>query len=194
VIFLIKRSWVAALLVTMVGLAGNLYFGAFDHIGTGRWSLRTTVWFGIAAGIAALMMDGAIHVTLRHFLVESYAKRFREYANCITTNMGPPAILTGAFMAAFAEEPFFRGVLIPLFQSPAAGITVAAIAFAACHWLSTRFLTFWFVAIYEGLMFGLLFLISGSLLVPMIAHGIHDLCAYTILVNSRHYSRNPEEK
>jgi hypothetical protein len=184
-IFRIKKFWVATLTVTAAWFSLNLYLGAFDHVGAGRWTLRTTVWVGIAAGFAALLLDGAIHATLRRVLVKSYAKRFNEYADCITGNMHWPAFIASGLMAALAEEPFFRGVLIPLFQSEAIGIVSSAVVFAAFHWLYPRFLTFWFIAIYEGLLFGLLFLVSGSLLVPMIAHGIHDLCAYAILVRAR---------
>ena len=59
-------------------------------------------------------------------------------------------------------------------------VAVPAFIFAACHWLRARYFGFWLWALWEGLLFGMLMVITDSLLVPMIAHGIHDVVAYRV--------------
>ena len=83
-------------------------------------------------------------------------------------------------MAALAEEPFFRGFVLRNFDNPAAVIAVAALLFAIFHWLRSSYLGFWLWAIWEGVFFGILLVLTGSLLVPMIAHGFHDVVAYRV--------------
>ena len=60
------------------------------------------------------------------------------------------------------------------------GITVSAVIFAPGHWLRPRHFGVWLWAMWEGVLFGVLLVATGSLLVPMIAHGLHAVTAYRV--------------
>ena len=83
-------------------------------------------------------------------------------------------------MASLAEEPLFRGTLLVAIDHGILGVMITSLLFAACHWLRPKFLLFWFWAMLEGIWFGLLMVATGSLLIPMIAHGLHDIVGYRV--------------
>jgi membrane protease YdiL (CAAX protease family) len=57
--------------------------------------------------------------------------------------------------------------------------------FGLCHWLSA---SYGVLALIVGMYLGGLFLISGSLIPPMIAHGLYDFVALIYLVRRFHAS------
>jgi uncharacterized protein len=83
-------------------------------------------------------------------------------------------LLTLAVVPAFAEELLFRGVfqqlLIKVFRSSHAGIWITAILFSAVHFQFYGFLP----RMILGLMFGYLFLWTGSLWSAIIPHFINN--------------------
>lgn len=180
-IFYLKHRWWSALLVTgLWGIVGVLLavepivVHIPPHIG---WQ----VGVGIAGGVLALSIDGLLHGGLHRALGRRYSAAFREYGREIVNGMRWPEFLAAGTMAALAEEPLFRGLVLGRFHCPAAGIAVSAGLFALCHWVRPRYVGFWLWALWEGVWFGLLAVGTGSLLVPMVAHGLHDAVAYPVL-------------
>ena len=78
-----------------------------------------------------------------------------------------------SLLAGFAEELLFRGVLQPEF-----GIVAASIIFGLIHCISPAYVI---VTTLMGFYIGALFLISGSLMVPVQVHFIYDLAALVYL-------------
>jgi uncharacterized protein len=79
---------------------------------------------------------------------------------------GDGSLLVLGAASGIAEELFFRGLLVP-----STGVVLSALAFGALHQLRGR--TGWIWASWAGLMgvlFGSLFLATGSLLGPLFAH------------------------
>ena len=180
-IFRIKHYWWLALLVTLVCSGLSLSMGGWPRMVGEEWSLTWQIAFGVGGAGAALLVNGLVHEILRRSLGQGYMRAFQRYAGEILDGMAWPAYLTGGLMAALAEEPFFRGVVLGRFDDARLGVGAAAILFALCHWMRLSYLGFWFWAIWEGVLFGLLLVATGSLLVPMIAHGLHDVTAYPVL-------------
>lgn len=179
--FHIKHRWYTALFATVVGALLSWQLGAWNHLVKGALPLSDQIGLGILAGLLSIGMDGALHEIFKRALGHTYTKTFRQYAHKVLDGMRWPAYITGGLMAALAEEPLFRGVLLPAFDHSVIGLTIAALVFAACHWLRLPFILFWFWAGLEGVLFGVLMVATRSLLVPMIAHGIHDLVDYSVL-------------
>jgi hypothetical protein len=179
-IFRIKHHWYLALAAAIAGALAAWGLGGWEKLTAGSWSLPWQVAFGIGGGLLALAINGVLHEVFKRTLGERYLKAFAPYARDILGPMRWPEYILGGVMAAIAEEPLFRGALLWAVPHPAAGIAVAALVFAACHWLRPRYLGFWFWALWEGVLFGILMVATGSLLVPMIAHGLHDLAAYRV--------------
>jgi membrane protease YdiL (CAAX protease family) len=90
-----------------------------------------------------------------------------------------------SFAAGFGEEMLFRGLLqtgiaesIGGSAGIAAAIVVVSILFGACHWLTP---TYAVLATIAGAYFGGLFLLTGNLLAPLVAHALYDYLALVYL-------------
>jgi len=95
--------------------------------------------------------------------------------------------------AGFGEELLFRGLvqagLSSLIGGPLApwlALAAASVMFGVCHWLNT---TYALLAVLVGAYFGLLFLLTGNLWTPIIAHAAYDLLALIYLVRPGHLVR-----
>ena len=91
--------------------------------------------------------------------------------------------------AGIGEELLFRGLVqagvIAWIGPPNglfAGLVLASVIFGVCHWLTTMYAI---LATLVGLYLGWLFLISGNLLTPIVAHALYDFVALVYLVKSR---------
>ncbi len=185
-IFYIKHRWYTALLATAILGAAAWWLGGWVHLTAGPLALRLQVAVGAAGGCAAVLINGMLHELLTRTRGRRYLEQFEVYTRDILDGMRWPEYITGGLMAGFAEEPLFRGVLLewflqPSVHLPAVGVAIAAIVFALCHWLRWRYFGFWIWATWEGVWFGILYVATGSLLVPMVAHALHDVVAYRLL-------------
>ena len=179
-LFYLKHRWRIALLATGVGGLLSWWFGAFTHLTAGPWSLGAQIGIGLVAGIVSLVFDGALHEIFKRTLVQAYLEAFNHHGRVVLGGMRWSEYITGGLMAALAEEPLFRGTLLVAIDHGVVGIMITSLLFAACHWLRREFLLFWFWAMLEGIWFGLLMVATGSLLIPMIAHGLHDIVGYRV--------------
>jgi uncharacterized protein len=113
----------------------------------------------------------------------------------VTEELGP--VLAGrsllqlgllAALAGVAEEVLFRGVvqtaLYRVLEEPVA-ILVAGAIFGLAHFVSS---TYALLAALVGVYLGAVFLLSGNLLAPILAHALYDFVAL-IALDSR-YGRN----
>ena len=178
--FYLKHRWQIALIATGVGGLLSWQFGAFAYLTTSRWPLGAQIGIGLVAGILSLGCDGALHEIFKRTLGQTYLERFHRHGRVVLGRMRWPEYITGGLMAALAEEPLFRGTLLLAIDHGILGVVITALLFAACHWLRREFLLFWFWAMLEGIWFGLLMVATGSLLIPMIAHGLHDIVGYRV--------------
>jgi hypothetical protein len=85
-------------------------------------------------------------------------------------------LLVISVAAGFCEELLFRGLQAwaTVYLPPIVALLVVSLLFGAAHAL-TRF--YFFLATLMGLYFGALFLASGNLVIPMVAHGVYDAVA-----------------
>jgi membrane protease YdiL (CAAX protease family) len=177
-IFRIKHRWWLALIVTVLWAGGAWLLGGWTDLAGGPFPRHWQIAFGLSGGCVALAINGVLHELLKRAVGKPYIQQFQQYGLEVLDGMRWPEYVTGGLMAAVAEEPFFRGFVLRAFEQPAIGVAVAALVFAICHWLRMKYFWFWLWAMWEGILFGVLMVMTGSLLVPMIAHGLHDLAAY----------------
>lgn len=178
--FYLKHRWQIALLATGVMGLLSWQFGAFTHLMASPWSLTAQIGVGLVAGILSLVCDGVLHEIFKRTLGQTYLEVFNHYGRRVLGRMRLPEYIAGGLMAALAEEPIFRGTLLVAIDRGILGVAITGLLFAACHWLRREFLLFWFWAMLEGIWFGLLMIGTGSLLIPMIAHGLHDIVGYRV--------------
>jgi membrane protease YdiL (CAAX protease family) len=96
-------------------------------------------------------------------------------------NASAGGILLLAALAGVGEELLFRGVFQTWVAERAPqwlAIAAASLLFGVGHWLSASYAA---LASLIGAYLGILFLLSGNLLAPMIAHAAYDVVALFVL-------------
>jgi hypothetical protein len=86
-----------------------------------------------------------------------------------------------AAIAGFSEEVLFRGVLLPALSRELlsiGGLLASSVLFGLVHFASR---TYALVAGIMGCYLGILFLLTGSLVVPIVSHALYDFGALLVL-------------
>lgn len=116
-------------------------------------------------------------------------KPMRRLVALVEERLGPylakasaSGIVLLALLAGVGEELLFRGVIqvwlaerAPLWLA----IAAASLLFGVGHWLSVSYAV---LASVIGAYLGLLFLLSGNLLAPIVAHAAYDVVALFVLI------------
>lgn len=90
--------------------------------------------------------------------------------------VGPPLLLLLALLSGVAEEVFFRGLVQGLLVSWLGGVGVflQALLFALLHPAPLRAWAYPLYTALAGLLFGLAYLYTGSLVPGVLAHFLHN--------------------
>ena len=184
-IFYIKHRWWTALLTT-VGVALLTWLaGGWQLVLVPTWPWFVQMSWGVGSAAGSIGVDGLLHESLKRLWKTGYVAAFNRHGEAVLGNMRWPEYLTGGLMAAVAEEPLFRGLMLPWVWSmtgqPWLAVVITGLVFAGCHWMRLSFFPFWIWALGEGLLFGALYVWFDSLIIPMIAHGLHDVIGFVVL-------------
>ena len=117
------------------------------------------------------------------YLFTKKTKRFPETVELFEQMLAPTFsnfkvfdLISLSLISGFCEEIFFRGLMLSTF-----GIVIASIAFGLLHLPGKKF---WIYAIWatgSGFILGWLFLISGSLWLPITAHAVNNILGMFML-------------
>lgn len=130
-------------------------------------ALPSRMVLGVVSGLLVVLLSRLFQ---RYFC---WAKRLYNEFQTALSNFGRRDAFVMASMSALGEELLFRGVIQGSFSNPVVGVTITAGVFAALHVGPSRvFLPWTLMAFVVGVMFGVLFWLSGDLLAPIIAHGV----------------------
>jgi membrane protease YdiL (CAAX protease family) len=175
--FPLAASGEAGLLLLAWGLARWLGIAPLE-------SLNHRVGAGILWGtVAALPLFAA----LCWMLTTTYGP-LRRLVAMVEQEMGsflaPLSLLQLAVLAAlagFSEEVLFRGVLLPGLArelTPVGGLVASSLLFGLVHFASRAYAV---VAGVMGVYLGVLFLLTGSLVAPIVSHAIYDFGALAVV-------------
>jgi uncharacterized protein len=149
-------------------------------------------WPGLGLGLAATLPMALLFWAIVRFPVGPLGNLVRTvdrlvvplFADCSLVGLAAIAMLAG-----FGEEMLFRGVIqsaiaawLPGPQGPWIALAAASVVFGVFHWITPTYAA-WGTAI--GAYLGWLWIASGNLLVPSIAHGLYDFLALVYLVRVR---------
>ena len=148
-------------------------------------SIPAAVGAGALAALGCMVANFLVHQVLHFSLGASYDKAFQTFALDVIRNMRAIEAVAGGVMAGVGEEPLFRGVVLGWFPSPVVGVAVAAVLFGLAHYLDRRYFWFFVWGIGEGIVFGTLFVTTGSILVPVVAHGLFDTVGFAYFIRLR---------
>ena len=161
----------------MVSAAWSL--GGLDRLPVESVALWRAIGLGVVAGLGCGLINLLVHRLLLFWSKPgSYARHFECFAIDVIGRMKPIDAVAGGIMACVGEEPLFRGVLVPACGSPALGVVVAAVAFGLAHYVRREYLGFLVWGMCEGLLFGTLFVLCDSIVVPAVAHGLFDTVGF----------------
>jgi len=194
-LFSVKRRTTAAL-----GVAAGLILlaGVSRRLLGLTWTLDAdgATLFAAAATLGLIVLsDALVHVLLVAVGGSAYLETF---GRLVEYYRGQPAsaVVAGGVLAG-AEELVFRGVVLAgLLQGarvPAwAAVLLAALLFGLAHYLPDRRLrpvALW--AVLEGTLLGVAYVVTGSLLVPVVSHALHDVAGFSFfaLLRRRGYPR-----
>ena len=136
-------------------------------VATASW-LALPLWLGhplsLVGGIfLAFLTVRASRIAVARF---GWARSLHTDLRAPVRGAGDGTLIVLGLASGLAEELFFRGLLAPL-----VGVLVSSVAFGALHQLRGRTGWIWSGwAAGMGLLFGGLFLATGSLLGPVVAH------------------------
>lgn len=142
-------------------------------------------WRGLAGGVAAtapLLLGLAWCLRTTWPPVVQLVRIVEQRVAPLFAGSGPVVLVVVALLAGLSEEALFRGVVqtalaahLPLL----AAVAVTAALFGVAHWITP---TYAFLAGIVGAYLGALFVLSGNLLVPVVAHALYDVVALVLLV------------
>lgn len=164
-----KRARAPLAVYGMLGLftLGVAFARDRSPIATDSW-LALPPWLAhplsLAGGI--FLAISTIHATRLFVRRFPWARALHADLRAPVRGAGDGTILLIGLASGFAEELLFRGLLAPLL-----GLVLSSLAFGAVHQLRGRTGWTWSAwATVMGLLFGGLFLATGSLLGPIVAH------------------------
>ncbi len=180
-----------ALLWWTVVQQGWLVFGGLMALRGTRlfvWNL-SEVARGAVAGIGIYVVNGiaavlTVELAMRwlgaDMIVEllELERGSMELLEQIATGRGAWVVLAlVALGAPLSEEIFFRGIVLNGLRrrySPAIALLVSAMLFALVHFYVVQFIP----VLISGLLLGLLFLRSGGLVRPLVAHAVVNIMVF----------------
>jgi CAAX protease family protein len=140
---------------------------------------------GIGWGLAAtlpLCLGLAWCLRSRYRPIVRLVRMVNQQVRPLFAGCSLPELMLVSALAGVGEEAFFRGVLQSTLADHVPGwvaLIATAAAFGLAHFLTREYAI---VAGIVGLYLGSTSLLSGNLLVPMLAHGLYDLVALVLLV------------
>ena len=117
---------------------------------------------GMGLGVGILIVVASRWCMLRY----AWARLLADELRCAIGELNSREAVVLATLSGLSEEVLFRGVL-----QPALGLGLASMVFGLLHLgPNRRFLPWTLMACLAGLIFGLMYLWTGNLVAPVLAH------------------------
>lgn len=169
--------------LTLVGTTGLWLFGLKASV-LGL-APATAIGLGALAGLFTLvLLFGLSHLLLRF---QDSLRRHVEDLHGFARSLSLPALALLSLAAGVGEEVLFRGFVqtgLVALAGPWVGVIAAALLFGLVHYLS---LVYFIMATLLGLVLGLAYEITGSLLLVVTWHAVYDLAALVLLARFPHW-------
>lgn len=145
-----------------------LQFGHFSLM-SWRWDQSEFVW-GVVLGLSITALSG-----LAYRLWSSYRQSANYYLEMVLKPLALPDLIWLGLLPGLSEELLFRGVMIPAFGYDNFAVIISSVCFGVLHLSGSQQWPYVIWASIVGLFLGYSALLSGNLLVPIVAHIITNL-------------------
>lgn len=130
---------------------------------------------GVALGLGAAALTFALGI-LVYRLIPAMRRIAEELAPSVVDGARMRDLMLVSVFSGVGEEALFRGAVQQEF-----GLVVAAVAFGVLHVGPDRRYLLWTAwALLAGFLFGWLFLVTGGLLAPVLAHVLHNAATFAL--------------
>jgi membrane protease YdiL (CAAX protease family) len=188
-LFAVKNRLLPTLLLLVVFTIGA--FAARSALGLEwNWELQTGLAIDLLlGGLVMAASDGLLHGLLQVTLGEPYRRCYGALVEFFRPQR-LPQIVAGGLLAG-GEELVFRGTLLEWLRTsaglaPAAAIALTALVFGLLHLMPRqRLWPFAIWAVWEGALLGAVYVWSGSLLVVVVLHTLHDIGGFGVFAVQR---------
>lgn len=145
-----------------------LRFGDFS-IFTWRWNERDLL-VGVGLGFIITVLSG---LTYRFYPL--YRKSADYYLDLVLKPLVLPDIIWLGLLPGLSEELLFRGVMLPALGADHVAVIVSSLCFGVLHLSGSQQWPYVVWATIVGLILGYSAILTGNLLVPIVAHIITNL-------------------
>lgn len=157
---------VAYVSLAAFSLGVGAYVGKSPFITTPTLPLGSFALVATSLGLGALLAVGTIAASRVLVRTWAWARALHETLRPAVKDVPTAQLVAMALASGLGEELFFRGLLVP-----AVGLGLSSLVFGALHQAPGRARFVWAIwAAVMGLAFGGLFVLTGSLAGPILAH------------------------
>ncbi|MFQ4140419.1 CPBP family intramembrane glutamic endopeptidase [Nodosilinea sp. PGN35] len=130
---------------------------------------------GLGLGLAITLASGMVYR-----LWPAYRNSADTYLTMVLQPLQWPDLIWLGLLPGLSEELLFRGVMLPAIGMNSLGIAVSAASFGVLHLSSLQQWTYvvWATAI--GLVLAIAAVLTGNLLVPIVAHTVTNLASSVV--------------
>jgi membrane protease YdiL (CAAX protease family) len=140
---------------------------------------------GVALGLGAAALTFSLGI-LAYRMIPAMRRLAGELAPAVIDGASVRDLMLVSLFSGIGEEALFRGAVQPEF-----GLVIAAVAFGVLHTGPDRRYFLWMAwALLAGLLFGWLFLVTGGLLAPVLAHALHNAATFALWKRVRDRSKD----
>ena len=146
----------------------SLRFGNFSLM-SWRWNERELL-IGVGLGLTITGMSG-----LAYQLWRPYRRSANYYLDIVLKPLIIPDLIWLGLLPGLSEELLFRGIMIPALGLDDLAVIVSSLCFGVLHFSGPQQWPYVIWASIIGLILGYSALLSGNLLVPIVAHILTNL-------------------
>lgn len=150
-----------------------LRFGSF-HLMSWRWE-ENELLLGAALGIIITVLS-----SLAYNISKSYRQSADYYLDIVLKPLVLPDLIWVGLLPGLSEELLFRGVMLPALGLSHLAAIVSSVCFGILHLSGPQQWSYVIWATMVGLLLSYSAIISGNLLVPIVAHIVTNLLSSCI--------------
>jgi membrane protease YdiL (CAAX protease family) len=153
----------ATAIILLIVAKLSLYFGNFSLL---SWKLnQRELLLGVGLGFAITALSG---VTYRVWI--PYRKSADYYLEMVLKPLALPDLIWLGLLPGLSEELLFRGVMLPALGLDHLAVIVSSLCFGILHFSGSQQWPYVIWATIVGMIFAYSALLTGNLLVPIVAH------------------------